>query len=70
MKIYGEVDVQIHIFLTLGLVGGEWSASRPGHVNPGERVLKTHWIGVLVGPRTSLDDAERRKFLPLTGLQV
>jgi hypothetical protein len=35
MKTYGGVDVQIHIFLTLALVGGEWSASRPG----------TNWIG-------------------------
>jgi hypothetical protein len=28
MKAYGEVDVQIHIFLTSALVGGEESASR------------------------------------------
>jgi hypothetical protein len=27
MKTYGGVDVQIHIFLTSALVGGEWSAS-------------------------------------------
>jgi hypothetical protein len=27
MNAYGGVDVQIHIFLTLALVGGEWSAS-------------------------------------------
>jgi hypothetical protein len=30
MKSYGVVDVYIHIFLTSPLVGGEWSASRPG----------------------------------------
>jgi hypothetical protein len=29
MKAHGEVDVQIHVFLTSALVGGEWSASRP-----------------------------------------
>jgi hypothetical protein len=40
MKAYGGVDVQIHIFLTLVLVGGEWSASRPGRFTP-----STHWIG-------------------------
>jgi hypothetical protein len=28
MKTYGGVDVQIHVFVTLALVGGEWSASR------------------------------------------
>jgi hypothetical protein len=28
MKKYGGVDVQIHVFLTLALVGGKWSASR------------------------------------------
>jgi hypothetical protein len=25
MKTYGGVDVWIHVFLTLALVGGEWS---------------------------------------------
>jgi hypothetical protein len=29
MKVYGEVDVQIHIFLTSAIVGGQWSASHP-----------------------------------------
>jgi hypothetical protein len=26
MKVYGGVDVQIHVFLTLALVGGEFHA--------------------------------------------
>jgi hypothetical protein len=30
MKMYGGLDVYIHIFLTSALAGGEWSASRPG----------------------------------------
>jgi hypothetical protein len=51
MKAYGGVDVQIHIFLTSALVGGEWSASRPGNFTPGERVPGTHWIGGWVDPR-------------------
>jgi hypothetical protein len=50
MKAYGGVDVQIHIFLTSALVGGEWSPSRPGRFTPGERALGTHWIGGLVDP--------------------
>jgi hypothetical protein len=34
MKAYVVVDVLIHIFLKCALVGGEWSASRPGWVGP------------------------------------
>jgi hypothetical protein len=45
MKAYGGVDVYIHIFLTSALIGGEWSASRPGRFTPGERAPFTHWIG-------------------------
>jgi hypothetical protein len=29
MKAYEEVNVQIHIFFTSGLAGGEWQGSRP-----------------------------------------
>jgi hypothetical protein len=54
MKAYGGVDEQIHIFLTSVLVGGEWSASRPGRFTPG-----THCIGGLVDPRAGLDDMEK-----------
>jgi hypothetical protein len=59
MKEHGGVDVQIHIFLTSTLAGGEWSASRPGSFTPGERAPDTHWIGGWVGPRAGLDDTEK-----------
>jgi hypothetical protein len=36
MKAYVEVDVQIHIFLTSAIAGGEWSASRPCRFTPGK----------------------------------
>jgi hypothetical protein len=36
MKAYGGADVEIHIFLTSALVGGEWSASRTGRFIPGK----------------------------------
>jgi hypothetical protein len=49
------VDVQIHIFLTSALAGGEWSASRPGRSTSGEKAPGTHWIGGWVGPRAGLD---------------
>jgi hypothetical protein len=29
-----------------------------------------HWIGGWVGPRTSMDDVERRKILPMPGLEL
>jgi hypothetical protein len=42
MKVYGRLDVQIHIFLTSALPGGKWSASRPGHFTPRKRAPSTH----------------------------
>jgi hypothetical protein len=61
MKAYGGVDVYIHIFLTLALVGGERSASRPGRFTPGETAPCTYWIGVWAGPRTGLVAVKKRK---------
>jgi hypothetical protein len=52
------VGVEIQVFLNSALVGGEWSASRPGRFTPGEREPGTHWIGGWVGPRTGLEDTE------------
>jgi hypothetical protein len=62
MKAYGGVGVYIHIVLTSALVGGEWSASRPGRFTPGEKAPGTHWKGGWVAPRASLDDMEKWKF--------
>jgi hypothetical protein len=64
------MDVEIHIFLTSALFGGEWLTSRPGRFTPGERVPGTHWVGGWVDPRTGLDDVEKRKFLILPGLEL
>jgi hypothetical protein len=44
MKAHGGVDVYIHVFLTLALVGFEWSAPDPGSFNPRERATSTHLI--------------------------
>jgi hypothetical protein len=68
MKACGGVDVEIHILLTSALVGGEWSASRPGRFSPGEGAPGTHCVGGWVDPRSGLDDVEKRKFLTLPGL--
>jgi hypothetical protein len=70
MKKYGEVDVEIQIFLTSALVGGEWSASRPGRFTPGERAPDIYCIGDWVDPRAGLDDVEMKKFLTLPGLEL
>jgi hypothetical protein len=69
MKAYGGVDVQIHIFLTSALVAGEWSASHAGRLSSGERIPGAHWIGGWVDARAALDDAEKRKFLTLPGIE-
>jgi hypothetical protein len=65
MKTYWGVDVWIHVFLTSALVGGEWSASSPCCITPGERAPGTHLKGGWVGPRAGLDNVEKRKFLTL-----
>jgi hypothetical protein len=33
------VDIEFHVFLTSALVGGEWSASRPGRFTAGENII-------------------------------
>jgi hypothetical protein len=58
------------VFLSAALAGDEWSASRPGRFTPEERAYGTHWIGGWVGPRASLDDVKKRKFLTLPGLEL
>jgi hypothetical protein len=61
MKVYGGVDVKIHVFLTSALVRGEWSASRPGRFIPGEIAPDTHWIG---GEEKILDPTGTRNSTP------
>jgi hypothetical protein len=70
MKEYGGVEVYIHVFLTSAIFGAEWSASRSGRFTPGEIAPGNHWIGGWVGPRTGLDDVEKRQFLPTPGLEL
>jgi hypothetical protein len=65
MKTYGGVDV----FLNSELVGGDWSDSCPGLFIRGEIALGTHYIGGWIGPRTGLDDVERRQIFPLPGVE-
>lgn len=41
IKALGGEETYIHSFLTLGVCGGEWPASRPGHFTPRESLLLT-----------------------------
>jgi hypothetical protein len=63
MKVHGEVDIDIHVFLTSALVGGEWSASSFGPFAAG-----TLWIRGWVDPRAGLDEVEKWQFWTLTEL--
>jgi hypothetical protein len=70
MKTYEGVDICIHVFLSSALFGGEWSASLPGCFTPRKEPQGTHWTGSCMGPRTGLENAKRRKILPLPGLEI
>jgi len=52
----GERRVQLHLFLTSTLDGGEWPAAGPGRFTPMERAPGTNWIVGWVGPRAGLDE--------------
>jgi hypothetical protein len=54
-------------FLTLALVGGQWSALRPRRFTPGEIAPGTHCIGGRVGLRAGLDAVKKKKFLDSVG---
>jgi len=72
MKTYGEVDIQLHVFLTSAQDGGERSASCPGCYTTGRKDPGSFWIGGWVGPIVSLDAVERREVrsLPLPGIEL
>ena len=58
----GKEEVQLHLFLTSPLDGGQWSTSRPSRFTP-VKCAGTHPIGGWVRPRASLDILEKRKFV-------
>jgi hypothetical protein len=62
-KAYGAREVLIHIFLTSAQIGGELSASRPGHCTPGEKSTGVLWIGSWVDPRPGVNVVEKKTFL-------
>jgi hypothetical protein len=64
------MDVQVHVFFTFALVGGEWSSSRPAALPPGERARGTHCVGGWVDPTTGLNDMKELKILDTTGTRT
>jgi hypothetical protein len=69
MKIYGGSGGIAPPFLTSALDGGERSASLPDHFTPGEVAPGAHWTGDWVCHRAGLDTVEKRKILPLPGIE-
>jgi hypothetical protein len=59
MKAHGEGMYRSTFFLTLALIGGEWSVSLRDRFTPGERAPDTYWIRGWVDPRVGLDDVEK-----------
>jgi hypothetical protein len=70
MKAYGGVNVWIHIFLTLVLVGGEWSASRPSRFTPGERAPRYPLDRRLGGPQSRSARRGGENILDRTGTRT
>jgi hypothetical protein len=56
--------------LILALDGGEWSTSRPGTFTTEDFVPGTHWIEGWMGIRACLKAVEKRKILPLPGIEI
>jgi len=60
IKVYGWLKVKPHVFLTLTLNGGVWSALRTGHFVVSETAESPHYIGVWVD-RETVWTSQRRK---------
>jgi len=45
-KTNGEVEVQLHTFVTSAIYAGEWSNLGPDHFTRREKHPATHWIGL------------------------
>jgi hypothetical protein len=69
IKAYGEEDVTIHIFLTLALAGGKWSASRSAALALGKG-SRYPLDRRLVGPQSRAGRRGVDKILDLNGTRT
>jgi hypothetical protein len=61
MKMYGAVEVYLHVFLASEVDGGEWSASRTGRFTTGERAPRYSLDRRLGGPQSRTEhDGEKK----------
>ena len=59
-KVYGGMDVELHLFVTSALDGIDWSSSVTG-----ERIFSTHRRRGWLSPRAGLETMQKMKiFLP------
>jgi hypothetical protein len=70
MKAHGGVDLQIHIVLTTAVAGGEWSASRPACLTPGERAPRYRLNRRLDEPQSRSGRHGEEKILDPTGTRT
>jgi hypothetical protein len=59
METYGGVDVEIHMFLTSALVGGDGQLHAPAALHPGKGPSRYPLDRRLSGPQSRLDDMEK-----------
>jgi len=62
MKMYEEMGIQLHTFLTFTLHRGEWLTSCHSHFTPMEKSASTCHLRGWMGPVASVDTMAKRKF--------
>ena len=62
---YGRLEGLLHVFLTLVLDRGKWSASHIGCFTPGEIAVSGCWIRVWVGPVDGVNTLKKTILCPL-----
>jgi hypothetical protein len=66
MKVYGRMEIKLHIFLNWVLGVGRWSALRSGCFIPREISPGIHRIWGQVSPRAYVDAVENSTFVDWT----
>lgn len=70
VKMYREMKVLLHAFLTLAVVGGEWLASYPGHFTPKEGPQRPFCRGLDGFQSWSGHRGEEKNLLIVPGMEV